>query len=159
MWFSSAAANTRAIKVLLEAAERHAQELGDAVPGPEHLLLAALDLDDDSARASLAAHGATPDALRGAITRSHADALGATDLPEARAVTTRGAVYRSSGPLQEAFRRAAQLSKKGRDRRFRGAHVVIAVAELERGTSARVLESLGISRDGLITTARSTLAG
>ena len=159
--FQNAATNTRTIKALLQGAEDRARELGDETPGPEHLLLAALGLEDGSARDALAAHGVTADGLREAIGRSHADALGLAQTPDARPVTTRGAVFQSTGTLQQAFRRAAELSKKdpSSDRRFRGAHVVIAVAELEHGTSARVLDLLGVARDDLVASARRALAG
>ena len=39
-------ADMHTIKILAEAAERHAGAAGEREPGPEHFLLAALDLPD-----------------------------------------------------------------------------------------------------------------
>ena len=59
--------DARTIKQLLEGAEAEATRAGEPQPGAEHLLLAALDLPDGSARRAFAAAGADPDALRDAI--------------------------------------------------------------------------------------------
>lgn len=155
MWINDAGSNTRTIKALLETAEDRARELGDTMPGPEHLLLAALELEDGSARQALASYDVTPDAFREAIMRTHADALGGVDVAGAGGSTKRG-LYRSTDTLRHAFQRAAKLSKRGK--RFRGAYVVIAVAELEYGTSARVLAVLGVPREGLIEAAHRALS-
>lgn len=156
MWIKDAGANTRVIKVLLESAEDHARDLGDELPGPEHLLLAALGLDDDSARQALASYDVTPDAFREAIQRTHSAALGGAESADAQGVTLRGGVYRSTDTLREAFQRAAKLSKT--HGRFRAAHVVIAVAEMERGTAARALALLDVPPEGLVEAARRALA-
>lgn len=128
------------ISALLKAAEQEAAAMGDEQPGAEHLLVAALGLDD-----TVAPLGVTADDARAAIVRVHATALGAhVDLPPSSRPLT--GVYRSSASLQEVFQRARVLSKR---ERLTGLHVVRAAAERENGTVARVIDELGIDRDGL----------
>src|SRR5918998_924166 len=67
--------DVRTIKLLLEGAESEARAAGEAQPGAEHLLLAAIELPDGTARAAFAAAGADADALRPAIAAVHAGAL------------------------------------------------------------------------------------
>ncbi len=67
-------------------------------------------------------------------------------------------VFNSSPSAQAAFRRAAELSKSQKPRRLRGAHVVLAVTEIERGTVARTLDRMGVNREELAAAAREELA-
>lgn len=61
---------------LFPRAEHEATALGDELPGPEHLLLAALLMPEDpTARELLAGFGVTVVDLRSAIGRVHAAAL------------------------------------------------------------------------------------
>ncbi|TFD76276.1 hypothetical protein [Cryobacterium fucosi] len=62
--------------------------------------------------------------------------------------------FQTSGSAQLVFQRALALSKLDRPRMLRSAHVVHAVAELEQGTSSRVLGRLGIDRTRLQAAAR-----
>jgi ATP-dependent Clp protease ATP-binding subunit ClpA len=57
----------RMIRTLLEGAEAEAGRAGESMPGAEHLLLAALDLPDGTARRAFERVGADPSALRQAI--------------------------------------------------------------------------------------------
>lgn len=140
----------RTIRALLGDAERLAHEAGEAEPGAEHLLLAALALPDGTARRAFERLGADPDGLPAAIEAQHLDALHAvgvdlgpgggvdSPLPPARGP------YRSSPSAQAAFRRAVELSAVPAPRRLQGAHVVAAVAELEHGTVPRALRRMGV---------------
>ncbi|GGQ56484.1 Clp protease N-terminal domain-containing protein [Couchioplanes azureus] len=156
--------DVRTIKTLLTRAEAEAVRNGDGLPGPEHLLLSALDLPDGTAVAAFRHVGADPDDFRAAVGRAHRDALdrlgvtigdGLDDLPEAD--VPRGP-YRLTAPGQQAFQRAVALSKETRPTRLRAAHVVIAVCEHDRGTAARALRSQGVDRHDLATAAREALA-
>lgn len=151
------------IRQLLEGAERLAQQSGDAQPGAEHLLLSALALPDGTARRAFERLGADPDGLGSAIAAQHFDALRAVGLeldagqavvpaPEARGV------FLSTPSAQSAFRRAVELSKHPKPRRLLGAHVVAAVAEIERGTVVRALSRMGVDREKLAAAARDELA-
>lgn len=125
------------IAALLSAAEKEAAALGDEQPGAEHLLVAALDLDD-----STTALGVTAGDARAAIRAVHARALGAdvTLTPSTRPLA---GAFRSTNSLQEVFQRTRVLSKR---QQLTGMHVVRAAAERERGTVALVIDELGIDR-------------
>ena len=166
MAIKSALADIRTMKALFTAAENEATALGDEQPGAEHLFLAALTLDDDSARSALATLGVTTDQVRSAIARVHATALGAigvdagTDGMLGRAGSPRPltGLYRSTGAAQDLFQRARRLSAADKPARLRAAHVVIAAAEAEHGTVARLLQLLDIDRARLRHAARAAVA-
>ena len=154
----------RFMNALFTTAEHEAHELGDDVPGAEHLLLAALTLPDDSGRRALTTCAATIDDVRGAIAATHADALrfagvapqDADPSGPASARKPQGP-FRSSGTAQLVFQRAVALSKLDRPPALRSAHIVLAVAELEHGTSSRVLRRLGIDPATLQRAAREAM--
>ena len=138
------------IKRLLTQAEREAQLTGDDLPGPEHLVLAALSLPDGTAAAALAAVGTDEESFRAALLRCREEALlsvgiePSTDAPAEPAPGT--GVYRSTYQAQATFQAAARLAKQAGSPGLRGAHVVAAAADdCERGTLRLVLRSLGVS--------------
>jgi ATP-dependent Clp protease ATP-binding subunit ClpA len=157
----------RTIKMLLEGAEAEAGRAGESTPGAEHLLLAALDLPDGTARRAFERVGADPGTLRQAIEEQHAEALravgidadaGASDADAgaegvvSAAPNTNG-VYRSSGSAQSAFQAAGKLARKSGSQLV-GAHVVLAITGMEHGTAIRAVRSLGIDVDALTAAAR-----
>lgn len=156
------------IKRLLTGAEAEAHAQGESLAGAEHLLLAALELPDGTARRAFERVGAAPDDLRSAIATQHAEALRAIgiepvsdELLDAELGTGAPA---GTGPLrtgasaQTAFRAAVDLAKADGPSPLLGAHVVAAVAQIEHGTAARTLSGMGIDRDALATAAREELA-
>lgn len=157
----------RTIKTLLSGAEAEARRAGEAVPGPEHLLLASLALPDGSARRAFEHVGADPDALRPAIAAQHAEALRALgitsvsdealDAAALDAMPSAKGVFRATAPAQAAFRAAVDLAKTDKPSRLVGAHVVAAVAEIEHGTAPRTLHAMGIDRHALALAARQEL--
>lgn len=153
----------RTVSALLDGAERHANRAGELLPGTEHLLLAALDLADGTARRAFERAGVDPAALAAAIERQHVDALATVgvaapgDLPVVPAPTP-GGPFRATPAAQSAFRRAYELSATPKPRRLLGAHVVAAVAEGSEGTAARSIRALGIEPDRLAAMAREVLA-
>jgi ATP-dependent Clp protease ATP-binding subunit ClpA len=102
--------------------------------------------------------------VRPAIDDAHASALSAVGIDATGAVPADTAppqtpnVYRSSPSAQTVFQSASKLARSERGTQLAGAHVVIAVTELEHGTTARVLESLGIDRAALAAAARAELS-
>lgn len=155
----------RFMNALFTTAETEAHDLGDDVPGVEHLLLAALALPDDSGRRALATCAATIDDVRGAIAATHADALRFaglapqdTDPSGPDSARKSEGPFRTSGTAQLVFQRAVALSKLDRPRSLRSAHIVLAVAELEHGTASRVLRRLGIDPAMLQRAAREAMA-
>ena len=153
----------RTIKALLAAAEAEAQRAGDSLPGPEHLLLAAFDLPDGTARRALERAGADPAGFRAAIDEAHRQAMhdigvriagAGQPLP---AAAPAGGLYRLTAPGQEVFQAAIRLAKAGQRSPLRGAHVVAAVGGQERGTAARALKTLDVDRGVLIAAAGALL--
>ena len=149
----------RTIKILLEGAEAEANRAGESMPGAEHLLLAALDLADGTARRAFERVGADPGALRQAIDDQHTEALRAVGIADAQAelagsiAQRSNGVYRSGGSAQSAFQAAGKLARKTRTQLV-GAHVLVAITEMEHGTAIRAVRSLGIDIDALAAAAR-----
>jgi hypothetical protein len=65
---------------------------------------------------------------------------------------------RSTPQAQQVFQQAVASSKATRPSLLKGAHVVAAVSDLERGTVARALEVLGVDRAALRAAADAELA-
>lgn len=156
----------RTIKQLLTDAERTAREMGQAEPGAEHLLLSAIALPDGSAGRALNSLGVDAERLRAALRDEQADALVAAGMPRERAEAlaepeplSPGAapiVYAAGPSAREVFQEAGRLAR-GSKQRLAGAHVVAAIAVLERGTMPRVLARLGVDREQLTRAARAEL--
>ena len=151
----------RTINELLAGADTAARRMGDVSPGPEHLLLAALAMDDGTARRAFARAGADPDAFEAAVAAQHDAALRAIGvepvaLPPADvdAGPPKG-VFKSTPAAQRAFQEAVKLSKQVKPSRLLGAHVVAAVAEERQGTAARTLQAMGVDAAALADAARA----
>jgi ATP-dependent Clp protease ATP-binding subunit ClpA len=148
----------RTVKQLLESAERLAREAGEPEPGPEHLLLAALDLPDGGARRAFARVGVDPDGLAAAVEAHHAEALQSVGVapgePAVVAAPPARGPYRSTGAAQEVFQAAGRLARERRTP-LGGAHVVEAVTATEHGTAAAALARLGVDRGALAEAARA----
>ena len=144
------------ITALLEDAETIAHREGLAQPAAEHLVLAALELPDGTARAALERAGTSGDAFASAVRDQHVAALAAVgvvvddglidaSLPEPETPT---GLYRSEPSAQELFQCAGD-DARAEGGALLGAHVVRAAADLEHGTVARAFEHLGVERDAL----------
>lgn len=153
------------IKQLLENAETIAHRDGLAQPAAEHLVLAALDLPDGTARAALERAGSSAEAFATALRDHHAAALDAVgvvvddklidaSLPEPTATT---GAYRSEVSAQELFQRAG-ADARSHDGGLLGAHVLRAAADLEHGTVARTFQHLGVDRHTLREAAAAEIA-
>jgi len=165
----TALADTRLIASLLTIAETEARTLGEPEPGAEHLLLAALLVEDPSAQEALnranAAKSGSPTAVdapavRAAIGAVHAASLASIGViaPDAsEPLPPAAGLYRSEVSAQEVFQRARVLAKRS-PLGLLSAHVLLAAAERERGTVARVLENLGINRVALLDAATARVA-
>jgi ATP-dependent Clp protease ATP-binding subunit ClpA len=148
----------RTIKQLLTDAERIARELGEREPAAEHLLLSAMGLPDGTATRALGRVGVDADAIRTALVAEQADALATAGLPRDRAEALAAPaplgdagtplLYGAGPTARDAFRAAGDAARRSKQR-IRGAHVVAAIADTDRGTIARVLDRLGVDRDQL----------
>lgn len=164
MGLRNAAAEVRTITVLLESAESIAKGRGDTMPGPEHLLMSALALDEGSAARALARCGVDASALDAAIDHVHAEALSSVGLKAGETATTGSStapagIYRSTPQAQQVFQEAVALSKQSKPSRLLGAHIVAATCSLERGTVVRALALLGVDRHELRAAALAEAAG
>jgi ATP-dependent Clp protease ATP-binding subunit ClpA len=156
MGLLDAVKDLRTIKQLLTNAEGEALRAGEELPGPEHLLLSALQLPDGSAVRAFARVGTDLPSLRKAIEAAHRSALDSAGLALDEAgldapVERRPApgLFRSTPQAQQVFQEAVALSKSTRPSQLRGAHVVAAACALERGTAVRALTLLGVDRTQL----------
>ncbi|HET9416039.1 MAG TPA: Clp protease N-terminal domain-containing protein [Candidatus Limnocylindria bacterium] len=157
----------RTIKQLLTDAERIAREMGEEEPAAEHLLLSALGLPDGSAARALDRLGIDAERIRSALRQEHADALVTAGVSRATAEAMADPVplgpagapllYGAGPSARNVFQEAGKLARSSRQR-LAGAHVVVAVANLERGTMPRVLDRLGVDRVHLADAARAELA-
>jgi ATP-dependent Clp protease ATP-binding subunit ClpA len=158
MGLLDAGREVRTIKALLTGAEREALRGGDGMPGPEHLLVSAVELADGTAARALGRFGVDAASLRAVFEQVHADALAGVGVrvpdpvDEADGERSSGpapGIFRSTPQAQRVFQDAVALSKSTVPSRLLGAHVVAAVCGLEHGTAARVLAALGLDRGRL----------
>lgn len=148
-------ANMGTIKTLCEDAEKHALREDIGKPGAEHFLLAAIDLPDGTAKLAFANLGADASTFREAIQRQYEDALGRIGLdPQAlarpspeNATGERHGVYSAAASGQEVMQ--ALAADRTRHEPLLGAHVIIAVVEIEHGVAARAFRAMGIDRAAL----------
>lgn len=149
---------------LLPAAERIARADGLERPGAEHLLMAALELDDPTAAAALHGCGVDAGGFHRAVRAQHVAALQAIGvaadddvidaaLPDP--APPRG-TYRAQGSSDRAFHRAVAMAKHDHSPLL-SAHVLLAVIESRHGTVARALAHLGIEPALLAGAARREL--
>lgn len=155
--------NMGTISTLCERAEAHALQDRQPQAGAEHFLLAALDLDDGTARLAFQRAGVDPAALRPAIEKQYATALQsigiAATADEGESLAPRDAepgVYCAAASGQEVMRILAD--GRGRHDPLQGAHVVAIVAAMPHGVASRALREMGVDAMGLRTAADEIVA-
>jgi ATP-dependent Clp protease ATP-binding subunit ClpA len=157
------ARDVRTINLLLTGAEDEARREGAAMPGAEHLLLSAIALPDGTARRAFEAVGVDANGLRAAIEQQHADALRTVGVespdPAELAVPQddhagRGGVFRSTASARSVFQAASKLAGAGPAKQLLGAHIVLAVTDMQHGNAVRALDVLGVDRAALAAAAR-----
>ena len=150
MSLKTAAHDIRFMKELFLSAETIARELGDPEPGPEHLVLASLQLPDGFAAQVFDELDVTSDKFATAIRQVHTDSLAAIGIIEpalSAAPTPKAGPFRATGSLNEVFARARELAKK---RELRSTDVLVAAAERDHGTVARTFAALDLDRASVI---------
>ena len=155
-----------AMGTLFTEAERIARHDGAPEVGAEHLVLAALDLDDGSADRVLERVDRTRADLVSAVAQQHAEALGSVGLAEpdddeAGALLRRGRPQRGphrSAPAAHDLFRSVVAQVRQDDSRLTGAAFVLALAQAPGGVLARVVRSLGVDAAALEAAARAELA-
>jgi len=157
--------DVRTINALMTGAEAYAHRAGEEQPGAEHLLLSAIDLPDGSARRAFERIGAEPHAFLTAVTASHDDALrsvGVEPLPDdvldaGHPLAPRG-VFHMNASGRAAFQTAGRLAQADGHSGLTGAHIVLAVAQMEHGTAARALRHMGVDPAALLEAASAEIA-
>ena len=153
-------------QLLLEA-ERLANAEGQHEPGAEHLMLAAMGLDDGTARRAFERVGADPFRFRDAIDKQYADALGSVGLklaPGLEVNCTPAAVAPGQG-LDQAKPSVTAVVKRLSDESalqvpahpLLGAHVILAAAHAEHTTAVRALRAMGVEPRALAEAARAEI--
>jgi len=159
-------ADMATISRVLAGAEQRALADGLARAGAEHVILAALDLPDGSARRVFARAGADPDGFAPAVAAQHAAALAAAGIAADDAALQerippapghpRGPMR--SDPSVERLLRDAAAAVKRDGTPLTGAHLVRAAASQEHGTVPRTLRHLGIAPGDLIAAATAEIS-
>jgi len=152
------------MNAMFPAAELEAKRLGEKAPGEEHLVLAALELPEGSARRAFERIGVDPVAFRMAIAKQRNDALRAAgiaaldeDVEEnAPKPDLSFAVTRTSPSAQMVFKKVVELVRKEKSPLY-GAYVVMVAAGIEQGKTAGALRSMGVDADALVEAARAEI--
>lgn len=155
----------RFMQALFPAAEAEAAAMAEKEPGAEHLILVSLDFQEGSARRVFERIGADPDQFRAAVIAQHKEALGSVGTDEAGAgIDDRlpgppdrpAAVYRSAPSAREVFPEVVRLVKRDRSR-LSGAYLLLVASQMEHGSTARALASMGIDRGELAAAAQAEI--
>lgn len=143
----------RTIKSLCQLAEEHARVRGEARPGAEHFVLAALDLPDGTARRAFERLRVRPEDFSEAIDRQYSDALRNVGIdppltPDAQPLPASTGVYSSEQSAQALMQELSRRSDNNRVALL-GAHVIGVAANSQYGVAARTLRALGIKQSEL----------
>jgi ATP-dependent Clp protease ATP-binding subunit ClpA len=154
----------RIINALSLEAERQARLAGLANPGAEHYLLAALALEEGSARRALAALGANPAGVRAAIAAQHHRALAKVgiaglDDPEEALQAPPPRLFDAAASGKALVQSLPKLRRAHASAALCGAHVLLAVAAMPNSTAARSLVQMGIEPAALAKAAEQVLQG
>lgn len=153
----------RFMQSLFPAAESLAAAAGEKEPGAEHLIIASLEFQEGSARRVFERVGADPDRFRDAVADQHAAALRQIGIEDdATAIDKEippppqrpSRPYRSAPSAREVFPEVVKLAKRDKSQ-LAGAYILLAASQMEYGTTARALESMGIDRSELVAAAQA----
>lgn len=152
----------RTIKTLCEGAEGQARKAGQELPGAEHYVLAALELDDGSAQKVFGRLGKEPEAYRKALAGQHGEALrklgiDAGGVGEPQPVAGKPAAMFDSQPSGQALMQALPELAKRSQAPLCGAHVLLAAAGMPHSLAARALRAMGVEPQALALAAEEEL--
>lgn len=156
----------KTIRHLCQGAERYALADQQRAPAAEHFLLAALDLDDGTARRAFAQVRADPAQLPQAIAQQYRDALryaglepdAADDaIAQAAPLQAEQRLYRAAPSGADLMQTLAQ-QRASQDGPLLGAHVVALVADMRQGVAPRSLAVLGVDAAALRAAAQAQIA-
>lgn len=149
--------------VISDSLER-AQRSGDEHAGAQHLVFAALAMEDGTAAALLAEFGASGESFAAAVAAQHGEALRglgiADELAEASGASIEpgtGKYGKADATYEQAVKHIYELhNANGDHRQLISAYVLGGAAQVGRGVAARAFTSLGVDVAELIDRARTT---
>lgn len=142
----SALTDITTVNALLTGAENEARQCGQDIPGAEHLLISALALPDGTAIRTFERVGADPDQFHKAVSSLRVAALCSLGHGTADTTVPATRLPPANTSAQHAFQVAVRLSKTTKPCQLLGAHVILAICQMEQGTSAQALRTMGIDR-------------
>lgn len=154
------------ISALCQGAETHARQNGEEKPGAEHFLLAAIDLDDGTAKRIFQKFGVNSNAINNAIKKQYADALINVGIdpsafnsgnPDTEVNPPQHRLYQGKPSVQSMMQELAALRRKDKDTPLLGAHVLQVLASHEVDVVARTLNVLNISKKDLLSAIQDEL--
>lgn len=151
---------------LFNEAERLANTEGQAEPGAEHLVMAALTMPhDESGRRALARLGATPDAFWQAVGQQYTDALksiGIAPLPadsdQVTAPRSNTGLYKATESMKDLMDAVTSSKEFMRRKGFSAAEIILGATRPQFGVVARAFILLGIDREALAAAAREEIS-
>jgi len=135
---------------LFAGTEAETAALGDAEPGPEHLVLSALELPEGSARRAFERLGADPDGFRTSL----AELRGVAPCPDPPEPTRSRHPVRLGPRGRDLFPRVVELVRADKSRIY-GAYVLLVAANMGDGTIEQVLERMHVEPQALAAAARA----
>ena len=151
------------MNALFPAAELEAKRMGARKPGTEHLVVAAIELPEGSARRAFQRAGIDPGEFRVGIVRLRDDSVRAsgdasneeqgegTPEPKPSLMPTR-----TSPSAETVFKAVVDLVRKEKSSLY-GAYMVMVAADDSYGTTARVLRSMGVDPAVLVAACRAEI--
>lgn len=143
----------RTITDLSKGAERRALQEGQQHPGAEHYALAALDLEDGSARRVFQRVGADPEAYRAALANRHAEALSAMGLQADAGLpapdTVAAPLLFDAQPSGKSLMQTLYEVHRRLPAPLCGAHVLLVVAGMRHSAAGRALGAINVEAEAL----------
>ncbi len=143
----------KTINQLIPGADAQANALGEETAGAEHYVLAALELEEGSAKRVFAALNINAENYRDAINKQYDQALDAVGI-DAETVSIEPVTSKKLLPVshpsgRQLMKSLHALKKNDKDRPLLGAHVLAVAAEIKHGVVARAFKELNIEPSDL----------
>ena len=154
------------LQTLFASAECHANEEGQAEPGAEHLVMAALEMPDGTAGRAFERVGANPAKFREAVSQQYLEALRTVGMePSAIAspndtapVPRAKGVYKAQASAQALVQKLTETKPFNTVLPLFSAEILLAATEGQHTIAMRALRVMGVDRAALAAAARSEIA-
>ncbi|WP_103654362.1 Clp protease N-terminal domain-containing protein [Agarilytica rhodophyticola] len=142
----------KTISRLITGADEQAHISGEEMPGAEHFVLSALNLEDGSAKRVFDKIGIDTEKFKNAINQQYANALASIGIdnkliPEP--LESNKILHNAQPSAQELMRSLYTLKKSDKLRPLLGVHVINAASKIEQGIVARAFKILAIDKEKL----------